>query len=324
MKTIGKTLGGLGALLLLAGALLALTGWLMGGRTVRSTPRLPFFEHGLTTSKTWELVDKPAGGTAPGEPGDWLHDGADHLPPFHSVEVDVDLGSVTIEPGESFGVSLSWLPGSADYTLSYAVKDQTLTIWSDSPGGLNLNPVVPAPDGEITVFLPEGTRLQEVDLDLDLGDAYLTGFQVRDLSLDCDLGEAALSQVEADEADLSLDLGSLALTACRFGDADLSLSMGDLTASDLAVSGDLTVDSDAGSVEIAGVLGRTTDISADLGSVVAAVDLPRADCGYDLYVELGSLTVDGEDYRHTAVRGGGTHQIQIKADMGDIELSFTR
>lgn len=315
MKFISKVLGSLGALLLMAGALLALTGWFMGGRSVRSADDLPWpFYRSFASSSTWETADTP---------DDWVYDGSDHLPSFTDLDVELDLGSVTVQPGEDFGIRLSWTPGNSDYALHYEVKNGTLRVWNSSIDLIRLPTSVPTLHSDVVITVPEGTRLSQADLDLSLGDAYLSGFQVQDLTVDCDLGEASIAYLEAGEAELTLDLGSLTLLDCRFMDAGVSLSMGDLNASELTVTGELTVDSDMGSVELYGALGRKTDISADAGDVVVTAGLPRTDCGYDLHADMGNITVDGEDYRHTAVRSGGTHQIKIENDLGDIELSFT-
>ena len=196
-------------------------------------------------------------------------------------------------------------------------------------------------EGSVVVYLPADAELDDVTVesglgdvsmytlnakrltvDAELGDVTLYDLRTSTLTVNADLGAAGLDQVSADRADLTLDLGSLTLSDCRFGQADLDLSLGDLNAAGLTVTDSLTVNAEAGSVDLEGSLGGRTEIYDDLGSVTLDTTLPEGDYGYDLRVDLGGVRVNGEDRHKSASRSGGAHFLQVEADLGDITVSF--
>ena len=311
MKLACKLLGGLSLLLLMAGGLLSLTGWMMGGRIPSAADSGPL-DYGDLAS-----VPAPWGGS---QAKDWTTGGSEHLEPFREVRIDLDLGSVAFEPAGDYGVSLAWTPDAAGYQLHYTLDGGVLRIWST--GNWGPQTVLGQPGAEVTVYLPEGAGLTAAELDLDLGGASLYGFSAESLTVDADLGAVSMCEVQAGSASLTLDMGDLTLTGCQFGSADLALSAGSLTAQDLTVTGTLEAESDMGAIDLDGVLGTRTDLTASLGDVALHVNLPVQACGYDLEVDMGSITVDGKNFRHSANQAGGTHHIRVEADMGDVELTF--
>lgn len=276
-----------GALLLVVGLVLSWAGAGMGGET-KATVRLfgrswevfaPSAGWGVVstvaaatpTSSLGEAVERPENVTSVTE-----QDAA----PFTSIDLDVDMGTVTIAAGEGYGMDIRcW---GAGYEVHHWYSGDTLTI--ESAG----SSVLPANCGsEITIFVPEDVWLESLYVDLDLGDLTLAGLQV-------------------EQADIALDLGDLtgeALTVVTSMQVEASLGAVNLFG-DLGEYVD--VSADLGSVQ----LGLTRpaseyfcELEADMGSVTVdgrkqrPGDDNEITCGYgDRVIEvdasLGSITVD--------------------------------
>lgn len=200
------------------------------------------------------------------------------LDPFRALDIDLSLGDVAILPGD-YGVELDWQ--GEGYEISYANENGTLKVWSSSEPALNLGGC----GGQVTVYVPEETVLERVDLNADLG-------------------EVTVENVRMQRADLTLDLGSLICT-------------------DVTVDEKLTVEADLGDVEFWGDLGGETALEASLGDVVLNLAGPASDYNCDAEVSLGELLIDGQEYGQEYRSGGrGGNALRIRADLGSVELNF--
>ena len=204
-----------------------------------------------------------------------------NLAAFQSLDIKVDLGDVTVVEGDSYGVELSWW--GVNYQLNYSNENGKLKVWSSSKSGISLS--TSNVGSEVTVTVPAGTVLDSLDLNVDLGDAYLDGLRARQ--------------------------------------ADLTLSLGNLTGYEMEVSERTTVKADLGDVSLSGDFRGKIDVEADLGSVELNFAGPGSDYNYDLNLSLGSAQIDGAECSGNHVTGGrGSNTIKVNADLGDIQLNF--
>lgn len=224
--------------------------------------------------------------------GPWLNggDSADQeverisdneLSAFQSLDIDVDLGDVNIVEGNTYAVELvSW---GLNYELDYSNQDGVLKIWNAAQNGISLN--ASRVGCNVTVTVPEGTTLERLDLDLDLGNADLDGITVKQ--------------------------------------ADLNLELGNVSSYDMTVTERLSVKADLGDVNLSGDFRGAVDIEASLGSVELNFAGPISDYSYEMYISLGTAYVNGEKYSNEDVSGGrGSNTIQVNADLGDVEMNF--
>jgi len=200
--------------------------------------------------------------------------------PFYSVNLDVDLGSVTIAAADDYCVEInSW---GAGYKVDHWYSGDTLYIESnDSDVFLPTNC-----GSEITVYVPAGIWLESLYVDLDLGDLTLAGLQLEYAEIDLDLGSLtgeALAvtttfQVDADLGEVTLfgDLGEYVDISADLGSVYLGLSK---PASDYCWE----LEADMGSVTVDGRVQKLVDCEATggYGNRVIEVD-----------ASLGSITLD--------------------------------
>ena len=152
MNRLTKGLLGVGALLLLSGGLLALSGWTMGGQTELD---LSWNGHGVRIGPLGIVSRDSAAQTETA-----ARDGREelHLQAFRRVDVDVDLGDVTVTQGGDYGVSLNWK--GKHYALEYELDGDTLRVRSSAQGGrFGLDGY----GGTVTVYVPQHLRLEQLE-----------------------------------------------------------------------------------------------------------------------------------------------------------------
>ena len=275
-----------GALLLAVGLGLSWVGVRMGGETMATVRLFGRTWNVYAPSAGWGVVSTTVHEVAAATPTASLGQAEDVTfieqdgTPFTSIDLNVDLGTVTIAAGEDYSVDIrSW---GAGYEVHHWYSGGTLTIESADSS------VLPANCGsEITIVVPADVWLESLYVDLDLGDLTLAGLQL-------------------EYADINLDLGSLtgeALTVATSFQVDAALG-------EVNLFGDLGeyvgVSADLGSVQLG--LSRPAseyycELEADMGSVTVdgkkqrPGDNNEITCGYgDRVIEvdanLGSITVD--------------------------------
>lgn len=280
-----------GALLLAVGLGLSWVGVRMGGETMATVRLFGRTWNVYAPSAGWGVVSTTVHEVAAATPTASLGQAEDVTfieqdgTPFTSIDLNVDLGSVTIAAGDDFGVEINaW---GAGYKVNHWYSGDTLTIESNDSDAF-----LPANCGsEITVYVPADVWLESLYVDLNLGDLTLAGLNLEYADIDLDLG--------------SLTGEALTVTTSFYVDADLG---------EVNLFGDLgeyvDISADLGSVQL-GLTKPASDYSweleADLGSItVDGQDQKLVDHevtgGYgnrmiEVDASLGSITVDfGQDF----------------------------
>lgn len=282
-----------GALLLAAGLGLSWVGTRMGGET-RATVRL--------FGRSWEVFAPSAGwgvvsttvrevAAASSTPTPSLGQAVDRVEDvtfieqdetaFTSIDLNVDLGTVTIAAGDDYGVDIrAWGKG---YEVDHWYSGDTLTIESNDSGS-----VLPTDCGsEITVYVPADVWLESLHVDLDLGDLTLSGLNLEYAEIDLDLGSLtgeALTvttsfNVDADLGEVNLygDLGEYVYISADLGSVQLGLTKPaseycwELEADLGSASVDGKTVTTNGSVT-GGYGNRTIEVDASLGSITVDFD----------------------------------------------------
>lgn len=282
-----------GALLLAAGLGLSWVGTRMGGETRATVCLFGRSWEVFAPSAGWGVVSTTVRDVAAATPTASLGDQAvdrgqdvtfiEDETAFTSIDLNVDLGTVTIVAGDDYGVDIrAWGEG---YEVDHWYSGDTLTIESTDSGS-----VLPTDCGsEITVYVPADVWLESLHVDLDLGDLTLSGLNLEYAEIDLDLGSLtgeALTvttafQVDADLGEVNLygDLGEYVYISADLGSVQLGLSK---PASEYcwelsADLGSVTVDgrnqhTNNGNEVTGGYGNRTIEVDASLGSITVDFD----------------------------------------------------
>ncbi len=233
------------------------------------------------------------------EPG-WVYNNG--LAAITDVDIDVDLGDVSIQSGDYFGLSMNW--ETDNYALRYEQDENgRLKIWGE--GTVGIVPGADATAASVTVTLPEGHELEDVTLHTALGD------------IDC------WAEGTARDVDLSTDLGDIywsGSTGAR--DVTLHSDMGDVTWYCDGAARDVALSSDMGEIIARVTSVRSLTAETDLGDV--DVDLnEQTDVDYDLSTDMGEIFVNWDTRRSPAqgTLGEGGSRVTLSTAMGDVSLT---
>lgn len=307
MSRVTKIVLGAGAFLVMSGGLLALTGWATGANT-HAMGGVHFGSSGTAGVSVPERAPDPAADRGVRE--------NTNLGPFSKVDVDIDLGEVIITPGETYGVSLDW---SGDgYWLTYEMDGDTLKVRSN--GGFRLE--MPERTATAYVYVPQDAALEKVDAHTALGDIDLSGVTVREAELSDDLGNISGYDFTAGELTVKCSLGDIYLSDVSAGSAELTNHMGNIDAFELTTSRSLVVDADMGSVDLQGDFQGETDVKNSMGNVTLSLAQPESAYAYDLEVDMGELSINGEAFHRNVSGSGSPHSLTAETNMGDLSLWF--
>lgn len=200
MKKVSKGLIGFAVLMLAAGAILTGAGWAMGGET------------SMTVNLAGHEVN--VGIHSPSvKNGEWAWTAentvvAEDLAAFDKLDIDLSLADVYVIPSDHYGVDLSWY--GKNYALQYTNEGGTLKVWSNSTPNIGIN-LSANYGGTVTVYLPEGVKLDDVAIKTNMGEIDLRGFDADTLNATAHLGDVSLADTTVGDGFLTLDLGDLSV-----------------------------------------------------------------------------------------------------------------
>ncbi|MDO5572728.1 MAG: DUF4097 family beta strand repeat-containing protein [bacterium] len=158
----------------------------------------------------------------------------------------------------------------------------------------------------ITLYVPAGADLNDVDIELGAGSGRIEQLNTGDLTVEVGAGELKGSGIKADTADIQVGAGTVELKNCEFGEADYEVGFG--------------------SVYYQGGLSGDTDISCSMGNVELRLDGSEEDYDYRIECAMGTVNIGGRQY--TGISGekrldnGAAHEMLIDCAMGNITVQF--
>lgn len=123
---------------------------------------------------------------------------------FSAIDLNTDIGDITIESSKAFGAEFTGLEKLAPIM---EIKDGVLVVTQEDKNNVAANPATIKARIKITV--PEGTQLTSVKAHLDLGDLKL-------------------EDISADKLTISESLGDIKINGCVFKSAEITENLGDI------------------------------------------------------------------------------------------------
>lgn len=158
---------------------------------------------------------------------------------------------------------------------------------------------------ELTIYIPEGSKFEEVDIGAGAGTVAIERLVAERLSLELGAGRTRIEYLEVSKsAKIDGGAGSMEIVAGKIKDLDLEMGAGkaEITAE---LTGDSRVESGVGKLDL-NLSGRSEDykISIDKG--------------------IGSVSVNGEKQGDGAIYGDGERVIRISSGIGAVEIKVDK
>lgn len=266
----------------------------------------------------------------PQEKAEW------ELDAFSRVDISVELSDVSIRPADSYGIELLWYDPQLNPT--YRVDNGTLVVTSPEHGKLSFDKEVP--NGQIIVYLPEAVHLDKVSVKTDMGSIQIADKEIGVLTIECDAGKAVLNRVSAQTMELSNEMGSVSVydstvtntvtVNCDAGniilnrvsaeDVKLSNKMGSVMIDSSTGVKATDIQCDAGDIEITGDIQGKINLNNDMGHVIIKTTTAAESINYNLTVDMGTLLVDGREYKEHFTQNGEPYSLGARTKAGNMEV----
>lgn len=187
------------------------------------------------------------------------------------LNLDVDMGEITIEPGDKLAVSYTYREKIAP---KIEVKNGELVIKQRSDNRVTFNKI--KNQCELKVTIPSDTKLKKA-------------------SVDSSFGEVILSEQVFDKADIKADCGRVEVIDCEGNSIDLVANLGEVVI-DKSNIRSVKAEADMGNVDIEGDF-DSIDAKVDMGDLNIVTDKPTDDVDIDADVDLGSVSVNGNRWK---------------------------
>ncbi len=290
---------------------------------------LPFRRVVTTTADTMEITSltyRNLAAESSSEPSNSFSDSTFQvgLDCLKKLSLDLDTGSVKFVTEKGLSDARMEIQNrDSRFETDFDFKESGSHFNYKAPKGFRLNPKSLKNTFTLTIYLPEGFEMDQLDADLDMGDLALGSLKVNDLTAELDMGSCTANDLTADSIEVSLDMGSFTADSLTTQTADIDLSMGSLNISAVNAH-DFTVDNDMGDIKIGLLSGaKEIDLDADMGTIELTVDGSLSDYAVDAQNDLGTLRVNGQKYSES-FHSSGSRKITLSNSMGSTTLNFQK
>lgn len=201
------------------------------------------------------------------------------LDAFTEIESESAVMDLTVQPGDSYSIRCD---ATAGLMPKYTLQDGKLNISQKSVSfnfvwGINSNHC------HVTVTIPQGTVLKNVQTETATGDTKISGIQTQSSSIKSNTGDISIRDSKLGNTVIKTDTGDVEAKNCGFTSSDISSSVGDID-----------VESD-------------TDLSA---------------WKLDLETSVGDVEVNNDDQGKTFSQNGSDGTMKLSGSVGDISLKY--
>lgn len=236
-----------------------------------------------------------------------------------NVNIDVDMSDIKIMP----------VMGTDKITLTYFTDDTNKYDISEDNGTLSV---------KYMRFNKEKAKWYDYYFSFDFGRDHDVILQVpqnfrADLLLHADYGDIEVTDMSGDSMNIHTSYGDLDITGCKFkamecatdyGDIDIersqsdtfncSTDFGSIDVTDTA--GKINCGTDYGDIEFERISGASIVMDTSCGDIEGTIDGREADYTINAQTNLGDKNVQS--------RAGGEKRLDVKTDMGDIDIIFLK
>ena len=268
--------------------------------------------------------------------------------PFTDIEAPNLVGDIRFVPSDGYYIEYNF---TGPVNVFHGVENGVLQLSSAYSGGKNelfLLYMEQGPSllsmgrlsgkGNMTVYYPEGSYFNSVNIENSFGDMHISGLSCTELNITASAGDIELTDIAAASSHVQNEFGEIDVHSLSGDSAEFILSAGDLSLESIAENISLKVQNHFGDVDIAAVSAGTISITNNNGDVAMSgfsaqktditddfgdVDLKNPEdpegTSFDLSTDFGDIEVFGRDYGSRAIidKADGP-VVTVRNNCGDI------
>lgn len=238
----------------------------------------------------------------PSLPGD-----SQTLEAFHSIEVDVLAADIQILPGEDW--SLSYNLSEKEPLKHFGVEQGTLYVETSFDPSEHFE----HKNWFVTITVPTGTSLDEVELDTLSGNVDVQGFSCDSISLSSTSGNVTAQDITAREVELDSTSGKITASNVSANSLEAESISDDLRVE--GTFGKLELSTTSGDIEATGsisIMGTLESVSGDIAMSLNHAAALQAS-------STGTILLNGAQVSAPVTMDGGA-PVKVKSISGDLIL----
>lgn len=208
-----------------------------------------------------------------------VHSEEINLDNYNKLAMEGNIMDIELKEGEKFSVHYECTEG-IDPICS--VDNNTLTItqkkkkmWFFGTGNQKCN---------VTIEVPQGTVLEDMDVKLDVGDVTLNGIQNKATTISLDVGEIEINNSILGDTKVDVDTGDIDIKKSEFGNMEAQTDIGDI----------------------------------EISSIKDLIDY-----SFELKCDLGEVSVNDKEYgRKYEDNTESDYKIRATTDIGDVDIYY--
>ncbi|MDE7286201.1 MAG: DUF4097 domain-containing protein [Lachnospiraceae bacterium] len=158
----------------------------------------------------------------------------------------------------------------------------------------------------ITLLLPGGTWLEEVDIEVGAGVMEIVSLDAGEIDAVIGAGELRIEKARTRELSAEIGAGRMEARNMETMNADLTLSMGECI--------------------YEGTADGNLDVECDMGNMVLYLKGDEKDFNYDIECGVGHVTIGERSYTalglEKSIHNGGHREFEIECNMGNVDVFF--
>ncbi|MCI8588272.1 MAG: DUF4097 domain-containing protein, partial [Bacilli bacterium] len=209
------------------------------------------------------------------------------------IDVDVAYANIIVQAGDEFSVEASNVSKKFSSTLTNGklkIKEKKNWLWGSHSSG------------KIVISVPRSVQLSE-------------------LKVDSSAGKIEIDEIIANRLDVSQGAGLLTIRKSEFFHTDIDGGAGMIEVSSSKLR-NLDLDSGVGKVSIEATITGNSKIDCGVGAIELLLFGTKDDYKIEAEKGLGSIKIDGHEYKSDSVYGEGSNTITLDGGVGSINIRF--
>lgn len=177
-----------------------------------------------------------------------------------TIKVDIDHAGITVAYGDDVHVEYT-LP--ENMVPEIELKDGTLSVLQKNSvriGGSGWG------DYSIMIVIPEETKIEKLDLNLDAGNFEIADIPCEDVKIKCDAGNIELDNIESKDMKIDVDAGNIELTDVSADNVNVKADAGNIQLNGCTIDV-FDADADAGNIDADNCTINSGEVKTDLGNI---------------------------------------------------------
>lgn len=222
---------------------------------------------------------------------------------IRNLDLEIGGGSLAICQGDGLVLKKDGGP-----ECQYYIEGDTFYLKQRCPVG--------GGEADLTLTLPEGITLEEVDIMMGAGEFVTEDlFAAKKMQIELDAGEITMEEVEADTFSVDVAAGSITVQKLDAKECDTSVDMGNISLQKSLITGNL-------------------DAEVNMGEIAISLRDSYENHDYEIECNMGDITVvteNGEEREYSGLsssielygkNGNGESLYDLDCDMGSILVEF--